>query len=70
MARAPSLILVVLGAALLAWGWDAYRSVGSQMSRLFTGSPTDRALLLLIVGGVILAAGLRGLSGGWPRRGP
>ena len=62
MTRPASLALLILGAALLACGWDAYRSVSSSVSRLFTGAPTDRALWLLIAGGVATAAGLAGLS--------
>ena len=60
--RISSLALLVLGVALLAWGWDAYRSVSSDVSRVFTGSPTNRAVGLLAGGGLATAAGLAGLS--------
>lgn len=56
-----SLALLIVGVALLACGWDAYRSVSSGFSRLFTGAPSDRALWLLGGGSVALAAGLGGL---------
>ncbi|UPT76033.1 MAG: DUF3185 family protein [Elusimicrobiota bacterium] len=62
MNRLGSLVLLIIGVALLAYGWDAYRSVSSGVSRLFTGAPTDRAMGLLIGGGVAVAAGLGGLS--------
>lgn len=64
MNRIASLVLLVLGLALLAMGWDAYRSVESGVSRLFTGAPTDRALVLLVGGGLLTVAGLGGLSRG------
>ncbi len=64
MNRIASLALVILGVVLLAMGWDAYRSVSSDVSRLFTGAPTDRALWLLIGGGLAAVAGLGGLSRG------
>lgn len=64
MSRLASLALVVVGVALLACGWDAYHSVSSGFSRLFTGAPTDRALWLLIGGGLATASGLGGLSRG------
>ncbi len=60
--RLASSALLLLGAALLVWGWDAYRAPSSAVSRLFTGAPTDKALVLLIGGGILTAAGLRGIS--------
>jgi hypothetical protein len=62
MNRIAALALLILGVALLGLGWDAYHSVGSDVSRLVTGAPTDRALWLLIGGGVAAVAGLGGLS--------
>lgn len=64
MNRMGPVALLIVGVVLLTMGWDAYRSLGSGVSRLFTGVPTDRAMLLLIVGGFALAAGLGGLSRG------
>ena len=64
MNRIPSLALLILGLILLGLGWDAYRSVSSGVSRLFTGAPTNRALLLLIGGGLLTISGLGGLSRG------
>ncbi len=62
MNRLASIGLLVLGIVLLGFGWDAYHSINSGVSRLFTGAPTNRALLLLIVGGLLTVAGLRGLA--------
>lgn len=64
MNKIASIVLLLLGAALLVTGWDAYRSVGSDVSRLFTGVPTDRAVALLVVGGLLTVSGLGGLSRG------
>jgi hypothetical protein len=64
MNRIASLVLLVLGLVLLGMGWDAYRSVSSGVSRVFTGAPTDRSLLLLVGGGVLTVSGLGGLSRG------
>jgi hypothetical protein len=64
MNRISSFALLLLGVALLAMGYDAYRSLGSGISRVFTGSPTDRALLLLVGGGLLTVTGLGGLSRG------
>ena len=64
MNRIASLALLVLGVILLGCGWDAYHSLGSGVSMLFTGAPTDRALWLLIGGGLATVSGLGGLSRG------
>lgn len=62
MNRLASFVLLILGVASLAAGWDAYRSVGSDISRIFNGVPTDRALWLLIGGGLACVVGLGGLA--------
>jgi len=64
MNRLASFALLIGGVALLVCGWNAYQSVGSGVSRLFTGAPTDHALWLLIGGGLAVVAGLAGLSRG------
>lgn len=64
MNRIASIALLVLGLGLLGAGYDAYHSVTSGVSRVFTGAPTDRALLLLIGGGLLTILGLGGLSRG------
>ena len=64
MNKIAPLTLLVLGLVLLAMGWDANRSVSSGFSRLFTGAPTDRALILLVSGGLLTVAGLGGLARG------
>lgn len=53
--------LLVTGVVLLVLGFNASESLGSSVSRLFTGEPTDRAIWLLIGGGVATAVGLGGL---------
>jgi len=64
MNRIAPIALLIVGVALLACGYDAYRSVSSGVSRIFTGMPTDKALFLLVGGVVLTAAGLGGLSRG------
>jgi len=64
MNRIASIALLVLGVVLLAMGWDAYRSLSSDVSRVFTGAPTNRAVWLLVGGGLAAAAGLGGLTRG------
>lgn len=52
--------LLVVGVILLVFGFNAYHSASSDVSRFFTGGPTDKSLWLLIGG---LAAGIVGVFG-------
>jgi len=60
MNKIISLALLVGGIVLIVIGVNAMNSFSSDVSRFFTGSPTDKAVWMLIGG--ILAA-LVGLTG-------
>lgn len=64
MNKAISVALLVAGVAMLVFGFQASNSFGSEVSRAFTGSPTDKAMWLLIGGGVAAVLGLFGLLRG------
>jgi uncharacterized membrane protein YidH (DUF202 family) len=51
-----SAVLVVGGVVLIVLGINAMQSFSSDVSRFFTGSPTDKAVWMLI-GGILLAGG-------------
>lgn len=55
------LVLLVGGIALTIYGINASNSLGSDISRLFTGSPTDKAIWFLIGGIVATIVGAGGL---------
>lgn len=61
MNKLVSLILLVGGIILIVYGIQASDSIGSEFSRLFTGSPTDKTLWLLIGGAVATLVGAGGL---------
>ena len=61
MNRILSLALLAGGIALIIYGINASNSLGSDFSRFFTGSPTDKTIWLLIGGIVAAAIGLGGL---------
>ncbi len=54
--RMVGIAVVVIGVILLVMGIRAFDSFNSQVSKFFTGSPTDRAVWLTIGG--IVAIGL------------
>lgn len=69
MNKAIGLGLVGVGIVLLVIGVSAADSVASDVSRFFTGEPTDRAIWLLVggvaailVGGVMAALPKRALA--------
>jgi hypothetical protein len=57
MNKAIGIALVGAGIVLIVLGINASDSVGSNFSRFFTGSPTDKTIWLLLGGVVSLIAG-------------
>jgi hypothetical protein len=60
MNKMVSLALLVGGVVLIVIGVSAMNSFSSDVSRFFTGSPTDKAVWMLIGGVVAAVAGLVG----------
>ncbi len=61
MNRAVSIAIFAVGIVLVVYGVSASESFSSDMSRFFTGSPTDKAIWMLIGGIVAIIIGLAGL---------
>ncbi len=55
-----SIALLAGGIALIVIGVNATNSFRSDVSRFFTGSPTDKAVWMLIGGSLAAVAGLFG----------
>lgn len=64
MNKSISLALLVGGILLIVYGVSANDSVGSGISRFFTGSPTDKTMWLLIGGAIATVVGGVGLMSG------
>ena len=62
MAKAVSLSLLAAGILLIAFGAMASTSLSSDISRFFTGSPTDKAIWMLIGGVIAFIVGSIGLA--------
>jgi hypothetical protein len=60
MNKMISLALLVGGVILIIFGFQAMNSFSSDLSRFFTGSPTDKAVWMLIGGVVATIIGLAG----------
>ncbi|MBE0542283.1 MAG: DUF3185 family protein [Verrucomicrobia bacterium] len=67
MNRIIFLTLLVGGVVLMIFGINAMNSFSSDVSRFFTGSPTDKAVWMLIGGIVATGVGLMGTLRGSSR---
>jgi drug/metabolite transporter (DMT)-like permease len=56
--KLTGLILIVVGALLLFFGWQSSESLGDQLTESLTGRFTDQTMFYIIGGAVCLAAGL------------
>ena len=61
MNKPMALALLVVGIVLLIFGYNASQSASSSISRFFTGSPTDKAIWMIIGGLIATILGLFGL---------
>jgi len=64
MNKLISLAILAGGIVLVVFGVAATNSFSSDISRFFTGSPTDKAIWMLLGGIVAIIIGLVGLSRG------
>ncbi len=67
MNKLISLAILAGGIVLVVFGVSATKSFSSDVSRFFTGSPTDKAIWMLLGGIVAIIIGLGGLSFGKPK---
>jgi hypothetical protein len=58
MNKPIALALLVGGVILLVFGISAATSFSSDVSKFFTGSPTDKAIWLVVGGAIAAVAGL------------
>jgi hypothetical protein len=61
MSKIVFLALIVGGLVLITMGVSAMDSFSSRVSRFFSGSPTNKAICLLVGGCVATAIGLCGV---------
>jgi hypothetical protein len=62
MTKAISIALIVGGIVLLYFGGQSFHSLSNDVSRFFTGSPTNKTIWLIAAGAVAMLAGLIGLA--------
>jgi hypothetical protein len=65
--RVIAAAVIVVGLALTIFGIEASRSFSSEVSKVFTGNPTNHAMWLLVGGCGLIVAGAVGLFAGGKR---
>ena len=58
MRSVVGIVLLVVGVILIIFGMQASASLGSRLSELFSGTPSDRTIWLLLAGVVAAILGL------------
>lgn len=64
MDKTLALVILIGGILLVIYGISASNSVSSDISRVFTDAPTDKAIWILVGGVVVSIVGLAGLMRG------
>ncbi len=64
MNKPVALALLAGGIVLLVFGYNSAQSFSSGVSRIFTGSPENKAIWMIAGGVIATALGLYGLSKG------
>ena len=64
MGSIRSVAILAAGIVLIIWGMMEMDSFSSDVSRIFTGSPTDRSMWLLIGGIIVSIIGIAGIVKG------
>lgn len=57
MNKSIGVILIICGVVITVMGISASESFSSEVSRFFTGSPTDKSIWLLLTGVALMSAG-------------
>ena len=52
------IVLLIVGVALLVWGYNISQSLSGQLSQTFSGSPGDKAMYMYIGGAICAALGV------------
>jgi hypothetical protein len=62
MSKTVSLLFLFGGLALLFFGYNEAHTVRSNVLQVFTGSPSDKAIWMIVAGAIAVVAGVIGLT--------
>ncbi len=55
--KAQGIVMLAAGGALLFWGYNITQSVSSKLNQALNGAPPDKAMIMMILGGLCAAFG-------------
>ncbi len=50
--KVQGVVMLAAGGALLFWGYNITQSVSSQINQALNGAPPDKAMVMMVLGGV------------------
>lgn len=62
MNKGLGIVFLLVGVSLLVYGFSAADSVASDFSRFFNGTPTNRSIMLLMLGGIFAVLGVSAIA--------
>ena len=55
--KAQGIVMLAAGGALLFWGYNMTQSVSSKLNQALNGAPPDKAMIMMVLGGLCAAFG-------------
>ncbi len=55
--KAQGIVMLAAGGALLFWGYNITQSVSSKLNQALNGAPPDKAMVMIVLGGLCAAFG-------------
>lgn len=55
--KVQGIVMLATGGALFFWGYNISQSVSSKLGQALNGSPPDKAMIMMVLGGVCAAFG-------------
>jgi hypothetical protein len=55
--KAQGIVMLAAGGALLFWGYNITQSVSSKINQALNGAPPDKAMIMMVLGGLCAAFG-------------
>ncbi len=55
--KVQGVVMLAAGSVLLFWGYNMTQSVSSKVNQALSGAPPDKAMVILVLGGLCAAFG-------------
>jgi hypothetical protein len=55
--KVQGVVMLAAGGALLFWGYNITQSVSSQINQALNGAPPDKAMVMMVLGGICAVFG-------------